>query len=434
MINEKLLHNLRQRAEDVLLSRSETPSANKNLFELVEELNLYQIELKIQNEDLLKNQLELQALHDKYFHLYNTAPVAYFTFNEDGLVVNANQEALNMLGMEQDVLINRCFLRYIAPEFQILFAQFRQRALKEMTPLTCEVKLQGWCGPAFFALLTLKATLDAASGEKQILCCAKDISVSKLLDQTLHLQQIKMSSIDRFRSMSEQIYSISNSQTNSITLIDNYIYGCIRRLEDGKFCKEELLKSMKKVAQESRVLSNIVLQMKTFTSRSTMHYNVTTVNALIDEIEPLINYEIIDFFVQIQIDMLTDLPSIKLDKLHIQHAILNLARNSIEAMRDAKTIEPKLLIEVRMVGQHTVEICLLDNGPGFDNSIAHKVFEPHFTTKHYAMGLGLCVSRTIIDRHGGELTAKINPTGGACFKISLPCVAHIPVLETTLAL
>ncbi len=122
-------------------------------------------------------------------------------------------------------------------------------------------------------------------------------------------------------------------------------------------------------------------------------------------------------------ESVNSLPLVKLDKLHIQQVILNLARNSIEAMRDANTKEPKLFIEVRLVNNNVIEITILDNGPGFEQALAHKLFEPHFTTKTYAMGLGLSVSRTIVEKHGGQLTAQVNASGGAYFQMTLPCVA-----------
>lgn len=89
-------------------------------------------------------------------------------------------------------------------------------------------------------------------------------------------------------------------------------------------------------------------------------------------------------------------------------------------MRDANIKEPKLLIEAIEKKDSTIEISLLDNGPGLRNDLISKLFNPHFTTKSYGIGLGLSVSKAIIEKHGGHLFAIANPAGGACFGFTLP--------------
>src|SRR5581483_10474792 len=97
-------------------------------------------------------------------------------------------------------------------------------------------------------------------------------------------------------------------------------------------------------------------------------------------------------------------------------------RNAIEAMRDSGIKDPRLLVESRRLDSHSIEISVIDNGPGFSPRIADQMFDPHFTTKPYALGLGLSVSRTIVEKHSGSLTAHLNPSGGAHFQMVLPCV------------
>jgi C4-dicarboxylate-specific signal transduction histidine kinase len=254
----------------------------------------------------------------------------------------------------------------------------------------------------------------------QLLICITDISAQKLSERNLHLQQSRMATIEKSRSMNEQVYSISNHQNHSLTLINNYIYGCIRRIETEKFDSDELLQSLKKVALQSRTLSDIIVQMKQFTGKSVLRYGLVDINTVINEVLSLIYLETIEFPIAIQYVPINQPLLLKLDKLHIQHVILNLARNSIEAMRDAKTLEPKLYIEVRLVNSHEITINVLDNGPGFDMLACEKLFEPHFTTKAYAFGLGLSVARSIIEKHNGELIAQKNAPSGACFQITLP--------------
>ncbi len=281
MIETRQFNDLRRRAEDVLKNRKKKAFPDQDIYQIVEELNLYQIELEIQNEDLIKTQIELQASHNRYVDLYNLAPIAYFTFDSDGLIIDVNLAGLDLLGMKKHVLINRCFSRYIVPEFQTIFSQYRKQALKEALPQSCELKLLRWSGPSFDAQIECKSIQDTSTGQKQLLMCITDITSRKAMEQSMHLQQVKMASIYRMRSMNEQIYSIAHNQNHSLAVMDNYIYGCIRRLELGKFNAEELLQTLKKVAQQSRVLANIILQMKNFVSKTIFRYESANIDTLI---------------------------------------------------------------------------------------------------------------------------------------------------------
>lgn len=146
MIDDTKFMNLKRRAQEIRVKRKKKISSQKNIHQIVEDLDLYQIELEIQNEDLIKTQLELQESHKKYTDLYNLAPIAYFTCNKEGLIMDVNQAGSDLLGIKKSRLINRCFSRYIAPEFQMLFSQHRKHAFKESSLITCELKMIRWSG------------------------------------------------------------------------------------------------------------------------------------------------------------------------------------------------------------------------------------------------------------------------------------------------
>jgi two-component system sensor kinase FixL len=216
---------------------------------------------------------------------------------------------------------------------------------------------------------------------------------------------------------------IAQDQNHSLTLINNYINGCIRRLEVGNYESNELLKILKKVADQSQALDKIIQRRKILTSKTIFRYESTDIHTVISQSILLLVGEMYDFPINIQYAKTHNLANVKLDIFHIQQAILNLARNAMESMRDGNILEPKLLIETAQKNANMIEITLFDNGPGLTEEVIPKLFEPHFTTKSYGVGLGLTVSRAIIEKHGGQLSAAPNPSGGACFSFTLPCVS-----------
>jgi len=419
-------NELRSRAETVLGEcRKRKSLPGKDIAQLIDELNLYQIELEIQNEDLIKTQLDLEESRSKYIDLYDLAPVGYLSINQEGLIKEINQAGCTLLGLQKGSLINRCFSRYIASEFQPLFSQHRSNAFKNKSCQTYELKLLRWSQPAFYASIESKVIENEHTGYKQLLMFVTDISDRKLAEDSLHLQRINLASIDRLRSLNEFIYGMAQEQNNSLTMIDNYLYGCIRRIESGNYQINDILQILKKTTDHSKMLSDIILNRKISTSKSVFRYENFDINTLIIQTILLLTHESFEYPIIVQYEKSDNLPKVKLDKFHIQQSILNLARNAIEAMKDRKVKEPKLLIEAKKTDQNMIEVTMFDNGPGLSQQLIHQLFEPHFTTKPYGVGLGLSVSRTIIEKHGGQMFALHNPSGGACFGFRLPCVVTI---------
>jgi two-component system, LuxR family, sensor kinase FixL len=115
------------------------------------------------------------------------------------------------------------------------------------------------------------------------------------------------------------------------------------------------------------------------------------------------------------------------DKIQIQQVLLNLIRNAVEAMQDSAT--RKLQVASRRVDEEIVEVSVADTGPGIAKEIAAQLFQPFITTKRQGMGVGLSISRTIVEAHGGRLWVEPNPLGGAVFRLTLKADVKEEALE-----
>ena len=119
--------------------------------------------------------------------------------------------------------------------------------------------------------------------------------------------------------------------------------------------------------------------------------------------------------VRFQFDRSHDL--VLADKVQVQQVLLNLVRNAIEAMVDVEDRE--LVLSTAPAGDDMVEVSVADTGPGLAEEVARQLFQPFITTKRHGMGVGLSISRTIIQSHGGEIWAERNPSGGTMFHFTL---------------
>jgi signal transduction histidine kinase len=143
-------------------------------------------------------------------------------------------------------------------------------------------------------------------------------------------------------------------------------------------------------------------------------------NEAIQELIVLLHQEAANHYTIIQTELSADLPPIRGDRVQLQQVILNLIMNGIDAMRET-TAEPK---EIRVVSQKegpsTIRIAVEDRGIGFGPEMAEKIFGPFFTTKPEGIGMGLSISRSIIESHEGRLWATPRPSGGAIFQFTIP--------------
>ena len=169
--------NMKQNTVNNSISKNKTMDQlfYNDISQLIYELNFYQVELETQNECLLKTQYGLEEALKKYIDLYNQSPHGYFILNESCLILDTNTSGAALLDIPKKTLINRCFSRYIIPEHQILFSQYRQHALKQEKSQRIEIKIKRWNNSCFYARLESSIMRGSDCNKNQLL-----ISVTQL--------------------------------------------------------------------------------------------------------------------------------------------------------------------------------------------------------------------------------------------------------------
>ncbi len=201
---------LRKRAEKEFeikhdLIKEASDMSPEHMTNLIHELQVHQIELKMQNNELRRLQEDLENTRDKYSHLYDFAPVGYFTVNKNGLIDEANLKLASLLGMARADLLGKPFTRFILNEDQDVFYKHRQHLLQTKTPQSCELRLVGKNKQNIYVRLEA-SVIENINNEKQIRVAVSDITESKKTEEMLKENENKYRTL--FQSSSDAIFLV----------------------------------------------------------------------------------------------------------------------------------------------------------------------------------------------------------------------------------
>ncbi len=242
--------------------------------------------------------------------------------------------------------------------------------------------------------------------------------LQKLAFQYEH--RLALAELARISSMGEIASILAHELNQPLATITTFTQGCIRKLQAENYANIQVLDAMRTTAQEAERAGAMVHRMKNFVSRGELVRECISVNTLIRSLMLLIKYEARNTVIKPQLELASALPSIYADRIQIEQVLINLTRNAIEAMKEANTSDPCLIIRTAQTDGKKVAISIIDNGPGFNEENIQSFFNPYITTKHTGTGMGLAISRTIVEAHGGQLFASHNPMDGTCFCLTLP--------------
>jgi two-component system, LuxR family, sensor kinase FixL len=251
----------------------------------------------------------------------------------------------------------------------------------------------------------------------------RDLTERQQTEARLQELQSELVHISRLTAMGEMASALAHELNQPLSAIANYVKGSRRLLDsrdDGSFTP--LRDAMDKAGEQALRAGQIIRRLRDFVARGESERRVENVRKLIEEASALALVGAKDTGVRVRFDFAPGADLVLADKVQIQQVLLNLMRNAIEAMENAAVRD--LIIATALADGHMIEIRVSDTGSGIAPDVAGQLFQPFVTTKRQGMGVGLSISRTIVEAHGGTIAARANPGGGTTFALTLPAVAE----------
>ncbi len=225
--------------------------------------------------------------------------------------------------------------------------------------------------------------------------------------------------MSRLTAMGEMASALAHELNQPLAAISNYMKGSRRLLAGSNGPNIEKIESaMDRAAEQALRAGQIIRRLRDFVSRGESERRVESIAKLIEEAGALGLAGAREQSVQLRfnVDPLAD--QVQVDRVQIQQVLVNLFRNALEAM--AQSPRRELVVANRKVADDMIEVEVSDTGTGFQDDVMPNLFQTFFTTKETGMGVGLSISRSIIEAHGGRMWAENNAAGGATFRFTLP--------------
>ena len=440
--------DVRRRAEAVVAQMSKdtaslSPEVRQNM---LHELQVHQIELEMQNEELRRTQLELEAARARYFDLYDLAPVGYVTLSEKSFIREANLTLVDLLGLTRKEVMRRPFTRFILPADQDIFYQFRRQLFDLDTPNLCKLRLLCANGDTFWAQLEGKKVQNAA-GELLGRIIISDITSQKQtaealqashqrLEETiaeLRQTQAQLVQQERLAAVGQLAAGIAHDFNNILAVITLYIDMSLHNPTLPPVLKDRL----EVINRQTKRAADLVQQILDFGRRAVLETRSLALVLFLQEQVDLWRRTIPESIKIHFQDETTSECVIHADPTRLQQMLTNLVLNARDVMPQGGELCLSLK-QLRLENKDTpplpdmatgdwVEISVSDTGTGIAAATLPHIFEPFFTTKEPGLGSGLGLAQVygIVKQHQGHLDVQTEASRGTTFTIYLPALTTV---------
>jgi PAS domain S-box-containing protein len=392
-------------------------------------------DLKFQVAEREKAEAEVRelarGLEAKIRRLVEANVVGIAMWNLEGLIIEANDAFLQMLQYDrEDLTSGRVRWTDLTP------AEWRgsdERAIADLNarrsfqPFEKEYfRKDGGRVPVLLGGALLEG--NGNEGVAFVLDLTEQKRAQEMLQQaqqTLFTTQVELARVSRVTTMGELAASIAHEINQPLTAITNNGSACLRLLANSSLDPVVLRRALEEIISDGSRASAVLAGIRAFIKKAPAAKQVVDINEVIQEVLALVGPELRKNRSSVERQLTKTLPLVTADRVELQQVLLNLIMNGIEAMAGVKDRPCLIGVQSRIDESGNVLVSVSDSGTGL-RSEGDRIFTPFFTTKANGMGMGLSISRSLIESQGGRLWSKSNSPHGAVFSFTLPAAGSPP--------
>lgn len=418
------------RGEHLLLSCVKDVTNEQQTLEELEKLNenlearviartaeLQHAHTSLNEEYKKRNQLyrALQQTEAKWRSLVTNAPDTILTVDREGTILYINH-TIASLGIED--IIGSSIYQYMKSKDILKAKQILKEVFQTGIPQVMET--EGLNAEGMKTCYSCRVGAMLSGGViLAAMVIATDITQQKQAEQELVRRRAELAHLSRLATMGELAAELSHELNQPLAAINNYTNGCIRRIRSGTTTLEKLIEPLEEMSRQAERASETIKSLRRHVQKGEVEYNPLDLNRVIKNSISLLDHEIQRNHVQLQLDLSSEPLRTLGDAIQLEQVLVNLLLNAIEAMTETPANERKLTIESGTDSEGNLVICVTDTGMGLKKEEEKSIFETFYTTKQKGLGVGLSISQTIIEAHGGKLYPRRNKQGTSFF-MTLP--------------
>jgi C4-dicarboxylate-specific signal transduction histidine kinase len=241
-----------------------------------------------------------------------------------------------------------------------------------------------------------------------------------LLDAQAKQHHAELAHAARLSTLGEMAAGLAHELNQPLAAIVSYARGCSLRLRSGEVETGALVEVIEEISAQALRAGEVLRRIRDFVRSGELRRERVDLNDVVREAVRFAEIEARQSGIAMPLELASGSLPVDVDRIQVEQVVLNLVRNGFEAMRTTAPDERELSIRTNRNGDDGIEVAIGDTGTGIPPGIAGRVFDPFFSTKRDGLGLGLSISRSIIEAHGGRLWVIANPSRGATFRFTLP--------------
>jgi PAS domain S-box-containing protein len=372
--------------------------------------------LQAEMSERLKAEAALKRSETMLRSVVENVPAIIARLNLDGTFAFVNQV---IPGLSREQVLGRHITEFVPAEHRDTVAGILSAVITTGQPQACEVPGAGLHGTT--ALYSWRvAAVREGSEIVGLISVATDITDAKRIEEHVRELQEQLAHVARLSTMGEMASGLAHELNQPLAAIIAYADASQELVDSGRIDREKLLEVLRAISSQADRAGKIILRLRNLVRKSRPVRAPIQVNDAVREIAAVLEPDFRHAAVRLRLELCPDelLPTAPADFVQIQQVLLNLLRNALDATAGTERREVSVTTQLDPEGR--IEVAIHDRGRGVSREEAERLFEPFYTTKPDGLGMGLPISRSIVEAHGGRLWLTPNPEGGMTAKFVLP--------------
>ena len=374
--------------------------------------------LRLEIAERKRAEAQLRESEERWRDVFENNPTMYFVVDAAGKVMAVNPFGAEQLGYNVDELVGQPVLGVLYESDREAIQRNVAQCLKQIgQSMSWELRKVRKGGSVIWVRETAKAVL-RVNGPIVLIAC-EDITEQKRAEEALRQAQADLAHVTRVTTMGELTGSLAHEVNQPIAAAVTNANTCLRWLAGDAPNIEEARAAAMRIVKDGTRAAEIISRIRLLFKKGTPERELVDVNEVIREMTVLLRSEAMRYSISVRTELAADLPQVMGDRVQLQQVMMNLFMNSIDAMKDVDGTR-ELAIKSQRAENEQLMVSVSDTGVGLPAQQTDQIFNAFFTTKLHGTGMGLSISRSIVESHGGRLWAANNSPRGASFYLTLP--------------